>query len=161
MLNREWIVKRKRKKKPEELLLHRTRWLCSSFLRRLIQTSTITLLHHPQLSKHNLLEGVQETFYFVRRLVLQDFYAAFHLRREKQTGRVTKWLSDSDADDRVRVCVLRLSWRTCWRRRWGGRGRREWWLPPSPACRTGPCPRCWNDWNIPWQTQRVRRQGMH
>lgn len=31
----------------------------------------------------NLLEGVQEAFYVVCRLVLQDFYAAFHLRRKK------------------------------------------------------------------------------
>lgn len=47
------------------------------------------------------------------------------------------------------VCVSRLSSRTCWRRRWGGRGHREWWLRPWPSCRTGACPRCWNDSNTP------------
>lgn len=37
-----------------------------------------------ELSECNLLESIQETFYIFCRLVLQDFYAAFHLKRNEQ-----------------------------------------------------------------------------
>lgn len=44
------------------------------------------LLHRPKLSESNLLEGIQEAFYVVCWLVLQDFYAAFHLRRNDRVS---------------------------------------------------------------------------
>lgn len=37
-----------------------------------------------ELSECNLLESVQETFYVVCWLVLQDFYAAFHLEKRNE-----------------------------------------------------------------------------
>lgn len=52
--------------------------------------NTKTFLHptnHVQnweVSECDLLESIQETFYIVCRLVLQDFYAAFHLKRNEQ-----------------------------------------------------------------------------
>lgn len=67
----------------------------------------------------NLPEGIQEAFYDVYWLLLQDLYAAFHLRRKEQSGITHTHTLHSDAATQVCVCVrvvdslLRLSLRTC------------------------------------------------
>ncbi len=42
-------------------------------------------LHSLKLGKCDLLEGIKEALDVVCRLVLQDFYASFHLRRDEKS----------------------------------------------------------------------------
>lgn len=56
----------------------------------------------------------------------------------------------------LNMSALHLFWRTCWRRRWGGRGHRGWWPRPWLSCRTRPCPRCWNDSSNLWEHNKIR-----
>lgn len=49
----------------------------------------------------------------------------------------------------------RLSWRTCWRLRWDGRGRTGWWLQPSLSYRTAACPHCWTGTCSLWRERET------
>lgn len=97
----------------------------------------------------SLPESVEEAFYTVRRLIFEDFDAAFHLwtRNKLLALRSQLW---SEIVKRMWLYSRRF-WMTLRKPRQDARSRKGWWPRPSPAGRKTPSPHWWIGCGIPWK----------